>query len=372
MKIVIWGSKTDAVRTYEALYQYHEIKGFGENNIKYVGDTVSGQQVLSCFKVKALYCQNTIEAVVIPGTYSEKSIKEIMKTLKEMEICEKDIYLLPFNAVKECRNELVKWEDLVQLYSLNVKVAEHCNLNCRRCNNFSNIIKESFYGIEQYENDIKRLKELIENISCIKLIGGEPLLNKNIEKFIIITKKYYPYARINIVTNGTLILQLDKKVLEAMKENDVHIQITLYPALQVKIDDIMGWIKKNEVKCEIFRDGDAFGSFINMKGDNDRSLVEGKEFYGKCVSMFNGLICRCGPGMTIEKFNHKFKTNLPNNGQIDLYRKDLNGKKLIDLLNQSIDLCAYCDACLPMGDRQIHKWEKCDTSESKLDDYIIK
>jgi len=371
MKIVIWGKTEEAIKTYESLKKHYEIVGFGENNLGHAGDIICEHEVLSCYKVKELYQRNAAEAIVIPGTYGERTVKGIVRSLQQLEILTKDIYIQPFNAVKEKRNEIVRWEELIHLYSLNVKVAEHCNLNCRRCNNFSNIIRESFYDIIQFEKDIKRLSELVENISCIKLIGGEPLLNKDIDKFVIITRKYYPYAAINVVTNGTLVLQLDEKVMECFREHGVCIQMTLYPVMQVQIDNIIKWIKKYKVKCEIFRDGDGFGAFINLKGNNDKKLVEGREFYGKCVSMCKGQICRCGPGMTVNYFNEKFSVSLPDNGRIDLYGKNLTGSKLIDLLNQSIDLCGYCDACLPIEGRKMHRWERCITRDSELEDYLI-
>jgi len=87
--------------------------------------------------------------------------------------------------------------------------------------------------------------------------------------------------------------------------------------------------------------------------------------------MCKGQICRCGPGMTVNYFNEKFSVSLPDNGRIDLYGKNLTGSKLIDLLNQSIDLCGYCDACLPIEGRKMHRWERCITRDSELEDYLI-
>lgn len=375
MKTVIWGTGVKAEKVYEIIKNTQEVVAFGENNIANIRGGISADEipVISCFRVASLYhaAEKEIEAVVIPGTYYERTIKKIVQSLKELEIAEEDIYIVPYYAIKESRYQLVHWQDYFCLYRFNVKLAEHCNLKCKRCNNFSNFSKEDFYTVEEYEKDIMRLSALVENIMEIDLIGGEPLLNPDIEQFVSLTKKYYPYTQINVVTNGMLILQLPESVMRCFAENDVHIQITLYPVLYPRIDDIIMRIKEYGISVKMFRDGDIFGAFFNLKGDNDRSLVEGNEFYGKCVVMYRGAICRCGPGMTIQKFNQRFSLALPDDGKIDLYAGDLTGERLSYLLNQSIELCAYCDACLPMGAKTVHKWERCAEEGPTLEEYLV-
>lgn len=374
MKIIIWGSGKDAVAAYNILKNYHEVIAYAENNIGKAGENLGESiPIISCYKVSSLYNRDDNQiSIVVPGSYQERTMKAIVKELLTNGIREQDIWVIPYNAMKEGKYDLVLWREWIHLYILNIRLADHCNLNCKRCITFANLYDESFYEFEQFEKDIERLHSLVSSISMIKLIGGEPLLNTDIQKFIKVTRKYYPYAKIAIVTNGILILTLSDEIWQCFRDNDIHIYITIYPPLHSKIDEIVAKIKRENVSVGVFRDGEEFGSFINMEGSNDPSNVAGKWFVGKCAVMLNGEIGRCGPAMTINKLNEKFNVSLPDNAKINLYDKNLDGSKLVDMLEDSIDLCKYCNGCIvPMKQEQLHKWEQDVKGQSRLEEWLL-
>ena len=87
-------------------------------------------------------------------------------------------------------------------------IVGHCNLNCKGCSHFSNIICDnSFVTLESYEKDLRRMKELFSYIARIKILGGEPLLHPQLNEIIKITREVLPKATIDIVTNGLLIIR---------------------------------------------------------------------------------------------------------------------------------------------------------------------
>ena len=93
-----------------------------------------------------------------------------------------------------------------ELKSIYLHIIEQCNLNCAYCDNFSPLAKDNWYiSIEQFENNIKRLKFFFNNISFINIGGGESLLHPYIIEFCYILRNYYPYSNINILTNGLLL-----------------------------------------------------------------------------------------------------------------------------------------------------------------------
>jgi hypothetical protein len=62
---------------------------------------------------------------------------------------------------------------------LDLHLADHCNLNCCGCDNFSPLAKETFADIRVIEKDCARMSELTEGrINEIQLLGGEPLLHR--------------------------------------------------------------------------------------------------------------------------------------------------------------------------------------------------
>jgi MoaA/NifB/PqqE/SkfB family radical SAM enzyme len=65
-----------------------------------------------------------------------------------------------------------------------VGLAEHCNLNCAGCGNYSPLAKEKFYDIDVFRNDCRRISELTgRKIDSIGFAGGEPLLHPQITDF---------------------------------------------------------------------------------------------------------------------------------------------------------------------------------------------
>ena len=44
----------------------------------------------------------------------------------------------------------------------------------------------------------------------LPLLGGEPLLNPEINEYIKISRKYFPKTRISIITNATLLNDMDE------------------------------------------------------------------------------------------------------------------------------------------------------------------
>ena len=62
--------------------------------------------------------------------------------------------------------------------------------------------------VHSFERDIKRLSELSNGeVNIIHLMGGEPLLNPNCERFFELTRKYFDKTEIKLITNGILLLK---------------------------------------------------------------------------------------------------------------------------------------------------------------------
>ena len=92
---------------------------------------------------------------------------------------------------------MIKIFPVVEFYITNV-----CNLTCRGCNRFNDL---NFKGhqywddhAEEYEAWSKRL-----DLPRITIIGGEPTLNPDLEKWCANLRRLWPNAVIMIQTNGT-------------------------------------------------------------------------------------------------------------------------------------------------------------------------
>jgi len=85
---------------------------------------------------------------------------------------------------------------------LEMHLASHCNMYCKGCSHFSPISEVRFASLSEIERDLKRLKFLFSNIKVIRLLGGEPLIHKDIVKFLYMVRDIFKNANIYIATNG--------------------------------------------------------------------------------------------------------------------------------------------------------------------------
>jgi uncharacterized radical SAM superfamily Fe-S cluster-containing enzyme len=109
--------------------------------------------------------------------------------------------------LSKARARLKKLVKITALESVDIYIAEHCNLGCYSCNHFSPIAEPEFANLESVDRDLARLAELSSgNIGSIMLVGGEPLLNPELPEFMRIARQHFPKSRIQTITNGFLLL----------------------------------------------------------------------------------------------------------------------------------------------------------------------
>jgi len=148
---------------------------------------------------------------------------------------------LSSNLPKWNRLYLLKISEKIRLKQrkylrLDVHLADHCNLNCKGCEHLSPLAEEKFLSLEIFERDCRRISELTSrHIKEISLLGGEPLLHPKIIDFIEIARKYFKKGKIQIATNGILLLKQSDLFWETLKKNDIRLCITVY---SIKIDHV--------------------------------------------------------------------------------------------------------------------------------------
>ncbi len=230
-----------------------------------------------------------------------------------------------------------------------VHLVEHCNLNCKGCAHFSPLANEEFLDLKRFEQDLKRLCEISNNnISYIKLLGGEPLLHPQVEEFFYITRRYLPKTDIILITNGILIPKMNKNFWESCKSNNVKIEITKYPInCNYKI------IEKILIHEDIFysfrgESDKKEKKFWKIQLDENGTQNNIKSF-SKCswgngaICLSHGMLFSCPLPAYIHHLNNFFNTNftLSKNDFIDIYKyNDIND--IIEKLKQPLDFCKYC------------------------------
>ena len=93
----------------------------------------------------------------------------------------------------------------MQLHYLETHLVDHCNLKCKGCGHFSSLSEKRYTDVDIFKRDLMRLSGLFDNISRIRLMGGEPLLHPDVLGFVKSSRLAFPNADIWVVTNGLLL-----------------------------------------------------------------------------------------------------------------------------------------------------------------------
>lgn len=96
-------------------------------------------------------------------------------------------------------------------------VMRNCNLSCAGCTTFSDYVHPSKYpSVEEIIHGLKLWSQRL-NYDHIGTMGGEPLLNPNIEALLLKLRYEFPNVTIRFVTNG-LLLEKHKPLIDKMYE----------------------------------------------------------------------------------------------------------------------------------------------------------
>lgn len=229
-----------------------------------------------------------------------------------------------------------------------VHLAEHCNLNCKGCDNFSPLAKKEFLNIVEYERDVKRLSFLFGGkMKEIVLLGGEPLLHPKIEVFLRITREYFPVGKIRIITNGLLLPKMKETFWKSCRKYSIEIVPTKYP-IKFDYDFVEKMARSNGVKYHYFNPGvvktlkkmcmDVTGkqsichNFVNCHRAN------------KCITLKHGKLYTCSAAPHASILNDYFNLGmeLHENDGIDIYQAK-DRKEIMRFLARPIPFCRYCN-----------------------------
>lgn len=206
-----------------------------------------------------------------------------------------------------------------KLKALELHVSHACNLTCVSCSHYSNHTHNGNLSINDAEKWISAWSDRI-SIETFRLLGGEPLINKNLIAFIPLIRSHWNETAIEIVTNGFLLHQHpalaetlanagNSKLIISIHHNDP----TYLNRIQPNLDLAKSWRNLYGIQIEI-RDSfsvwteryQGFGSSMEpFKNNNPRKSWEICPARD-CKQLHQGLIYKCGPlaylGMQDAKF----------------------------------------------------------------------
>lgn len=227
-------------------------------------------------------------------------------------------------------------------------LATHCNLNCKGCAHFSPLSGEEFPDFAEAERDFARLGELFHGrCQSVSLMGGEPLLNPQIEDYCRMARKYFPIGDVQVITNGILLMKMPDSFYQTCKEAKISIHVTPYP-IKLDHESILKRCKRYGVPYHFYWDETSKDEFfryvIDEKGCQDtvQNFIQcGNANY--CLFLYKGRMYPCGAGAHFRVFNEYYNAGMELNEQdsVDIYKVRGDWELLMELA-KPVPMCRYC------------------------------
>lgn len=245
---------------------------------------------------------------------------------------------------------------MAELRYVEFHVTDLCNLNCNGCSHFSPMVKKDTCTYENFKRDIRRLADLFSNIRHIRLLGGEPFLVSNISEYVITARESFPNADIQIVTNGLLIPNIDKSILFCVKDNNVSLDISLYPPTYERRICIKDRLDSCGVSYLVSSKIERFRKRFYPNKQSDKEEAFRRCSIGRrCTFVHNGELALCSAPIVVNHFNDYYGTEIIcADSTINIHEKDVTAEMILLFLETAKDSCKYC------GELQEEKWSRCD------------
>lgn len=294
----------------------------------------------------------------------EKLILKIKELEKSRDYWLKEVRDLEILAINKMKSTSISFE---------VHLSEHCNLNCKGCDHFSPLAKPEFPDFKSFSNDMEQMSKIFKaKADTIHLLGGEPLLNNDIIKFILKTRECFPDSgttKIKLITNGILLNSMSEQFWKTCFEKNITISVTKYP-LKLDYKKMSETAKKSNVNFEFYDNTDQEQVWYDIKLKTSGNQDPKRSFFkcflsNKCVMLKNGKLYTCTLIPNIEHFNRYFDKDLKvcDKDYIDIYKvKDED--EIFEFLSNPIPFCRYCN---PEEKDYSLKWEK---SKRDIDEWI--
>jgi organic radical activating enzyme len=244
---------------------------------------------------------------------------------------------------------------IFRLPSVQFAVTTRCTLRCRECS----VMIPRFGGsgvphtdltFERFRRECDALLGAVDHIGTLLLLGGEPLLNKELPQMLAYAAAKDRVGLVDIVTNCTLVPSAE--LLEAAKDfrHKVFFGLSNYsgnPALSslLKRGEIIALLKRNDIKHSLDSgDGKWFKYELRecSYGDEQIQAIFAGCQWHHCLYVLDGILAVCPRsfiGYRLGAFG------LKPDDRIDLREsesREIRAGLLRFYEKNSLDACRYC------------------------------
>lgn len=228
---------------------------------------------------------------------------------------------------------------MIKVESLEIHVSNHCNLSCKGCSHISPLEKKKFIDQEEMIETLKILRKVL-HCDTIRLLGGEPTLNPNLEAIVNEISKLHIADHISIATNGVFLDRINDSILRKI---DI-VEISNYNYSDNITSKMVEWAtrakNKYNVKTYIYMYKYFREPISYIRNDNEimvnniyKTCIVSQKW--QCFNVYERYFFKCPQAMAISK-------------NIDNCDFEKNGIKIVDDKNLENTLLSYIDSLIPL------------------------
>lgn len=201
-----------------------------------------------------------------------------------------------------------------KLNYLEFYISHSCNFNCIGCNRFNNYLFSGHELWDSYKHVYKKWSERLD-LESYNILGGEPMSNPDLIKWIYGLRELWPNADAKIETNGSYTKKFTKIFYDTLKNTNTQLGIGLHNRHREKevLDLLQSFLHKPKIiyKTDTAKFENSFLSgYNNIKADHWPDCKNSKDWYDlpkdiqlECKNNFNFFPEKIKHDFTIVKFH---------------------------------------------------------------------
>tara|TARA_B100000989_G_scaffold34603_1_gene22030 strand:+ start:4090 stop:5313 length:1224 start_codon:yes stop_codon:yes gene_type:complete len=307
--VVVFGTGNFGSLVKSALEQYNiKINYFLDNNFNNWGNKFEGIHIMSAKDILKKNPSTNVLIASLNFKYLKRQLKELgIKNFYDVDFLFKNFDISKVNtkwSKGRCKVQLdlynysvnaTREKEKLNVNSIDLVLTEKCSLKCKNCSNLMQ------YYEQPIDNDLDLLIKSFDNFTnavdyCyeVRMIGGEPLMYKNIGKVIehVLSKKNI--GNIIIYTNGTIVPKGEK--INIFKNPKIYFKISDYGSHSRNVDKLEKTLSENNIhyiteRVTTWQDCAKIDNF-------ERTDETNKEIFGNCcvnetLTMLHGKLYLC-------------------------------------------------------------------------------
>ena len=263
------------------------------------------------------------------------------------------------------RNRCWPWR--LVLDAVELHLADRCNMNCTGCSHFSPFAAAWFARADQVGRDLALLRsKFAGGIRHVNLLGGEPLLNREIGAILERVRETCPEALITVVTNGINLLDQPAEFWTMCRRVRLRLNLTLYGPMMPKRRLIEEKCARENVALRVQEGAVFFARMVPEGTANARKSFRFCRRTTYCPYLRDGRLYTCAQAYHIRDFVQAARragrvvADVVDEG-LDLHDPALTGKKILHALMTPGPVCRLCAAQMRLmlwsnGSKDVRDW----------------